>query len=201
MSDQHSDPQDPQGAADGFGDDQQEQPTTLTEEEVLAKMAEQSDSEQPDDDAASVEEPVEGTAEPDVAQQLAERTEDLQRVTAEYANFRRRTERDRAAVVDAAKASVVAELLAVVDDLELAEKHGDLQGPLKAVNDKIRATFTKFGVIEFGAEGDEFDPERHEAVQDTSTDETKVIGTVLRSGWAMGDRLIRTAMVIIADPA
>ena len=201
MSDQHSDPQDPQGAADGFGDDQQEQPTTLTEEEVLAKMAEQSDSEQPDDDAASVEEPVEGTAEPDVAQQLAERTEDLQRVTAEYANFRRRTERDRAAVVDAAKASVVAELLAVVDDLELAEKHGDLQGPLKAVNDKIRATFTKFGVIEFGAGGDEFDPERHEAVQDTSTGETKVIGTVLRSGWAMGDRLIRTAMVIIADPA
>ncbi|WP_326489700.1 nucleotide exchange factor GrpE [Corynebacterium argentoratense] len=201
MSDQHSDPQDPQGAADGFGDDQQEQPTTLTEEEVLAKMAEQSDSEQPDDDAASVEEPVEGTAEPDVAQQLAERTEDLQRVTAEYANFRRRTERDRAAVVDAAKASVVAELLAVVDDLELAEKHGDLQGPLKAVNDKIRATFTKLDVIEFGAEGDEFDPERHEAVQDTSTGETKVIGTVLRSGWAMGDRLIRTAMVIIADPA
>lgn len=201
MSDQHSDPQDPQGAADGFGDDQQEQPTTLTEEEVLAKMAEQSDSEQPDDDAASVEEPVEGTAEPDVAQQLAERTEDLQRVTAEYANFRRRTERDRAAVVDAAKASVVAELLAVVDDLELAKKHGDLQGPLKAVNDKIRATFTKLDVIEFGAEGDEFDPERHEAVQDTSTGETKVIGTVLRSGWAMGDRLIRTAMVIIADPA
>lgn len=201
MSDQHSDPQDPQGAADGFGDDQQEQPTTLTEEEVLAKMAEQSDSEQPDDDAASVEEPVEDTTEPDVAQQLAERTEDLQRVTAEYANFRRRTERDRAAVVDAAKASVVAELLAVVDDLELAEKHGDLQGPLKAVNDKIRATFTKLDVIEFGAEGDEFDPERHEAVQDTSTGETKVIGTVLRSGWAMGDRLIRTAMVIIADPA
>lgn len=201
MSDQHSDPQDPQGAADGFGDDQQEQPTTLTEEEVLAKMAEQSDSEQPDDDAASVEEPIEGTVEPDVAQQLAERTEDLQRVTAEYANFRRRTERDRAAVMDAAKASVVAELLAVVDDLELAEKHGDLQGPLKAVNDKIRATFTKLDVIEFGAEGDEFDPERHEAVQDTSTGETKVIGTVLRSGWAMGDRLIRTAMVIIADPA
>lgn len=184
--------------------DQQEEPTTLSEEEALAKLAEQpeqSESEQSDDDATSVEEAVDETVEPDVAQQLAERTEDLQRVTAEYANFRRRTERDRAAVVAAAKASVVAELLAVVDDLELAEKHGDLQGPLKAVNDKIRATFTKFDVVEFGAEGDEFDPERHEAVQDTSTGETKVIGTVLRSGWAMGDRLIRTAMVIIADPA
>ena len=138
--------------------------------------------------------------EPDLSAELAERTEDLQRVTAEYANYRRRTERDRQAVIASAKASVVNQLLDVIDDLELAERHGDLTGPLKSVNDKLRGVFNRLDVAEFGAEGDEFDPERHEAVQDLSEGDDKVIGTVLRRGFAMGDRLLRTAMVIITDP-
>ena len=138
--------------------------------------------------------------EPDLSAELAERTEDLQRVTAEYANYRRRTERDRQAVIASAKASVVNQLLDVIDDLELAERHGDLTGPLKSVNDKLRGVFNRLDVAEFGAEGDEFDPERHEAVQDLSEGDDKVVGTVLRRGFAMGDRLLRTAMVIITDP-
>ncbi|MCX7542999.1 nucleotide exchange factor GrpE [Corynebacterium sp. P5848] len=138
--------------------------------------------------------------EPDLSAELAERTEDLQRVTAEYANYRRRTERDRQAVIASAKASVVNQLLDVIDDLELAGRHGDLTGPLKSVNDKLRGVFNRLDVVEFGAEGDEFDPERHEAVQDLSEGDDKVIGTVLRRGFAMGDRLLRTAMVIITDP-
>ncbi|MCK7638320.1 nucleotide exchange factor GrpE [Corynebacterium pygosceleis] len=137
---------------------------------------------------------------PDLSAELAERTEDLQRVTAEYANYRRRTERDRQAVIASAKASVVNQLLDVVDDLDLAERHGDLTGPLKSVNDKLRAVLTRLDVTEFGAEGDDFDAERHEAVQDLSEGDDKVIGTVLRRGFAMGDRLLRTAMVIITDP-
>ena len=151
------------------------------------------------DEAAADAEAAAG-GEPDLSAELAERTEDLQRVTAEYANYRRRTERDRQAVIASAKASVVNQLLDVIDDLELAERHGDLTGPLKSVNDKLRGVFNRLDVAEFGAEGDEFDPERHEAVQDLSEGDDKVIGTVLRRGFAMGDRLLRTAMVIITDP-
>lgn len=134
--------------------------------------------------------------------ELAERTEDLQRLSAEYANYRRRTDRERKVGVEAAKAKVLGELLPILDDLELAQKHGDLdEGPLKAFRDKLVSVVEGLGVSAFGAEGDEFDAERHEAVQDLSSGDDKVLGTVLRRGYQMNDRLLRTAMVIIADPA
>lgn len=133
--------------------------------------------------------------------QLAERTEDLQRLSAEYTNYRRRVERDRVAVAEGAKADVAAQLLPILDDLDMAEQHGDLTGPLKAVADKLNATFASMKVEAFGVEGDPFDPEWHEAVQDTSTGDEKVLGTVLRKGYRLGDRVLRNAMVIIADPA
>lgn len=135
--------------------------------------------------------------------ELDERTEDLQRVSAEYANYRRRVDRDRQLDRELAKASVAGELLNLADDLDRAEQHGDLaaEGPLKAFADKFRNTLTTLKVAEFGAAGDEFDPEIHEAVQDTSTGDDKVIGDVLRKGYRLDGRLIRTAMVIIADPA
>ena len=134
-----------------------------------------------------------------VEDQLAERTDDLQRVTAEYANFRKRTAREREALVSHAKSSVVTEFLPVMDDLDLVDRHGDLTGPLKAVHDKLTATFDKLGVTRFGDQGDAFDPEIHEAVQDISSGDDKVIGTVLRPGFMLGDKLVRTAMVIISD--
>lgn len=134
--------------------------------------------------------------------ELAERTEDLLRVTAEYANYRKRTERDRAVVISTAKASVVEKFLPIMDDLDLAAQHGDLEeGPLKAFADKFRNIVSGQGLEAFGVEGDAFDPERHEAVQDLSEGDEKVVGTVLRKGYQVGDRLVRTAMVIIADPA
>lgn len=135
--------------------------------------------------------------------ELDERTEDLQRVSAEYANYRRRVDRDRQLDRELAKASVAGELLNLADDLDRAEQHGDLaaEGPLRAFADKFRNTLTTLKVTEFGAAGDEFDPEIHEAVQDTSTGDDKVIGDVLRKGYRLDERLIRTAMVIIADPA
>ena len=138
----------------------------------------------------------------DVEAQLAERTEDLQRVSAEFANYRRRTERDRQGIIDTAKASVLAQLLPILDDLELARQHGDLrEGPLKAFADKFTATVTGLKLTPFGEEGEDFDPEIHEAVQDLSSGEDKALGTVLRRGYRVGDRVVRTAMVIIADPA
>ena len=134
--------------------------------------------------------------------QLAERTESLQRVSAEYANYRRRTERERSQAGDNAKAKFATQLLPLLDDLDLAEQHGDLsEGPMKAFADKFRAIVSGQGITEFGAEGDEFNPEIHEAVQDLSQGDTKVVGTVLRKGYMVGDRLVRNAMVIIADPA
>lgn len=139
------------------------------------------------------------TASPE--EQLAEAIDSQQRIAAEFANYRRRTERDRVSIGAVAKISVLSELLPIIDDLDLANKHGDLTGPLKAVNDKLRGVFTKYEVTQFGTEGDDFNPELHEAVQDLSEGDTKVVGTVLRHGYMMGDRLIRTAMVIIADPA
>ncbi len=140
---------------------------------------------------------------PDVEAELAERTEDLQRVSAEYANYRRRTERDREALVLNAKASVLTALLPVLDELELAQQHGDMEdgSPLKAFGDKLRDTLKGQKLEPFGEEGEAFDPEMHEAVQDLSSGEEKALGTVLRKGYKVGDRLVRTAMVIIADPA
>ena len=138
----------------------------------------------------------------DIELQLAERTESLQRVSAEYANYRRRTERERGELANTAKAKFATQLLPLLDDLDLAEQHGDLeQGPLKAFADKFRAIVAGQGIEEFGAEGDAFNPEIHEAVQDLSQGDTKAVGTVLRKGYMIGDRLVRNAMVIIADPA
>lgn len=132
--------------------------------------------------------------------ELAERTEDLQRVTAEYTNYRRRVERDRASVITGAKAEVAAELLPILDDLEMAEQHGDLTGPLKSMSDKLQSVMASMKVEKFGEEGDEFDPNCHEAVQDTSNGDDKVLATILRRGYRLGDRVLRNAMVIIGDP-
>lgn len=152
---------------------------------------------------ADVEPDADGDGEvSDLEAQLAERTEDLQRVTAEYANYRRRTERERQAVVETAKAKVIAEFLPILDDLDLARQHGDLEeGPLKAIATKLEGILTGQKLAPFGEEGDAFDPEIHEAVQDLSSGGEQVLGTVLRRGYRVGERLVRTAMVIIADPA
>ena len=151
---------------------------------------------------AEAEASAETPAEPTVEEQLAERTEDLQRLNAEYTNYRRRTERERSQVIEAAKAQVLGQFLPILDDLALARQHGDLEdGPLKSISDKLVGVLTAQKVEAFGAEGDAFDPEIHEAVQDLSSGSEQVIGTVLRQGYRVGEKLIRTAMVIIADPA
>lgn len=174
------------------------------EQDLNPEDVEEIDAALADVDAQFSEESPEADAEVEeedpTARELAERVEDLQRLSAEYTNYRRRTERERQAAVDAAKAGVVAELLPIVDDLVLAKQHGDLEeGPLKAFADKFRNTLTSLGVEAFGEEGEPFDPEFHEAVQDMSSGEEKVLGTVLRQGFRIGERIIRPAMVVIGD--
>lgn len=135
-----------------------------------------------------------------ITKELAERTADLQRLTAEYANYRRRVERDRQATIDAAKAAVVSELLGVLDDLDRARAHGDLEsGPLKSVADKLADALNKQGLQEFGTEGEPFDPTLHEAVQHEGSGHDPVIGLVMRKGYRFGDRVLRHALVGVTD--
>lgn len=146
-----------------------------------------------------VEKALSSEASPESAE-LAERTADLQRVSAEYTNYRRRAEREKAAIGESAKASVVAQFLDVVDDLDRARAHGDLEsGPLKAVGDKLTRILTGLGLEGFGEEGDVFDPELHEAVQMEGDGTHPVLGTILRKGYRVGDRVLRHAMVTVTD--
>jgi len=138
----------------------------------------------------------------DTARQLAERTEDLQRVTAEYANYRRRVDRDRTLVVDQAAERFAAQLFPIVDDIERARDHGDLTGAFKVVADRVLGLLDGLGVAAFGTAGDPFDPALHEAViHDTSGEvDVPTATTVLRQGYRRGDRVLRTAMVAVTDP-
>jgi molecular chaperone GrpE len=134
---------------------------------------------------------------------LEERTRDLQRLQAEYANYRKRAERDRLAAGELAIGRTLAELLPVLDDLDRARAHGDLTGALKAVADHFDTVFTKLGLQAFGEEGDEFDPSIHEAVMHDESPEVNAptATKVLRKGYLHGDRLLRPAMVGVTDPA
>jgi molecular chaperone GrpE len=136
----------------------------------------------------------------DRADEAAELKATLQRVKAEYDNYRKRSVRQEQAAADRAKAGVVTLLLPVLDDLDRARSHGDLDsGPLKSVADKLNAAFESLGLTAFGAEGDPFDPEHHEAVQHEGDGSNPVLGTVMRQGYRLGDRVLRHAMVGVVD--
>ncbi|MGH8861122.1 MAG: nucleotide exchange factor GrpE [Jatrophihabitantaceae bacterium] len=140
------------------------------------------------------------SAEPDL---LAERTADLQRLQAEYTNYRRRTERDRQLAGEAAISRVLTALLPVLDNLDRARDHGDLTGGLKAVADQLDGVFGKLGLVAFGEVGDPFDPSVHEAVLHDESDAVDVATctSVMRPGYKHNDRLLRAAMVGVSDPA
>ncbi len=139
----------------------------------------------------------------DLRSDLDERTKDLQRVTAEYANYRKRVERDRLAVVEQATGAVLTSLLPILDDIDRARQHGDLTGAFAAVAEQLQNNLTKLGLTTFGEPGDVFDPTWHEAVASTpSADVTEpTCAEVLRRGYALGDRLLRAAMVAVAEPS
>jgi molecular chaperone GrpE len=139
----------------------------------------------------------------ELAAQVEERTADLQRITAEYANYRRRVDRDRESVLANARAQFVGELFTVLDDLDRAQAHGDLTGPFKSVADKIVAVVGKLGLESYGEVGELFDPAVHEAVQheesNVSGPSVTVVSMVLRKGYRLADRVLRPAMVAVVD--
>jgi molecular chaperone GrpE len=136
-------------------------------------------------------------------EKIAELTADLQRVQADYANYRKRALRDQEATGERAKAAVVSQLLGVLDDLDRARSHGDLESsPLKSVADKLVGALTGLGLTAFGAEGDDFDPALHEAVQhegDGGEGSKPVIGNVMRHGYKLGEQVLRHALVGVVD--
>ncbi|HEX3781125.1 MAG TPA: nucleotide exchange factor GrpE [Pseudonocardiaceae bacterium] len=156
--------------------------------------------------AAEGEEPStagagESAGDAELRAQLAERTADLQRLTAEYANYRKRVERDRDSAAANAKAMLVGQLLSVLDDVERAEAHGDLTGAFKVVADKLAATLQRSGLTAFGETDEPFDPSVHEAVQHDTSSEVSgpTVTAVLRRGYRFGDRVVRAALVTVTD--
>ena len=155
---------------------------------------------------AEQEPPAEDVAPDPVAeleQKVAELTNDLQRKQAEFINYKRRVEDDRVRAVETGKQKVLAELLTVLDDLGRAEEHGELVGGFKAVADQLNATVAKFDLESYGAVGEPFDPNLHEAVFHAGEDpnvEVQSIAQVMRTGYKVGDRVLRAAVVGVVDP-
>ncbi|WP_395245093.1 nucleotide exchange factor GrpE [Agromyces sp. MMS24-K17] len=156
------------------------------------------------DDVLTVED-ILNAAEAEVQDPSDEHLADLKRVTAEYANYRRRTEQNREVERERAVGAAVSVLLPVLDDLDRAEKHGDLEGdsPFATIAAKLRGAVEKLGLAPFGAAGDVFDPQVHEAIfQQPSPDvETETVADVVETGYTLGSTLIRVAKVVVKVPA
>ncbi len=162
-------------------------------------------------DTASVDDvATDGDGHPD-AVLAAERLADLQRLQAEYVNYKRRVDRDRALVQERVVRDVLESLLPVLDDIHAAREHGDLDGgPFAAIADKLESTLGRYGLARYGAKGEEFDPQQHEALMhapwpagddDLPRDATATtVVTVLQPGYRAGEQVLRPARVAVADP-
>jgi molecular chaperone GrpE len=138
----------------------------------------------------------------DLEGQLGERIADLQRVKAEYDNYRRRVERDRVVVAEQALASVLTGLMPVLDDIGRAREHGELQGGFRSVAEALEATLTKLGLETYGEPGEEFDPTIHEALTSGYSAEVAVptCELVISPGYRLGGRILRPARVGVVEP-
>jgi len=133
--------------------------------------------------------------------ELAERTADQQRLQAEFVNYKRRVERDRQQVVELAQGKVIGELLGVLDDIGRARDHGELEGGFRRVAESLESALTKMGLEQFGAEGEAFDPNLHEALMHQVSNEVEEdsVAAVLQPGYRFGERVLRVARVSVAQ--
>ena len=160
--------------------------------------------------------PGTGTEEPDVRSEdelldemkgtIAELTGDLQRLQAEYLNYKRRVDRDRELVLQNSKIAVLNALLPVLDDIDRAREHEELSGGFKAVAEGVERVVSGAGLVRFGAPGDEFDPRLHEALSHSYADPAEGLTTttcqhVVQAGYQYGERVVRPAKVVVVDPA
>lgn len=191
------------GAENGANGAEFEEPVTVTDRRRIDPEtgdvradAEQTDPAGQDEAAAESGSPA---AEP--TDEVAELTAALQRERAQFANFKRRAAEEQQGSVAYGKRVLIEKLLPILDDLDRAREHGDLEdGPLRALSDKLLDVLGAEGLDAFGVSGEEFDPELHEAVQNDGQGSTPVLGSVYRRGYRVADRVIRTAMVTVTDP-
>ena len=150
----------------------------------------------------SAPQPTSTTDEAALEAALAERTADLQRLQADYTNYRRRVERDREAVRELALVNILTNLLPVLDDIGRAREHGELEGGFKSVADALEAAVGKLGLERFGEPGEPFDPSVHEALTHAhSADVTEPTAVqVFQPGYRIGDRVVRPARVGVVEP-
>jgi molecular chaperone GrpE len=139
----------------------------------------------------------------DLQRQLRERTEDLQRLQAEYVNYKKRVDRDREATREAAVGTVLARLLGVLDDIGRAREHDELVGGFRAVAELLERTVASLGLEAYGKEGEPFDPYLHEALTHTYSDDVSepTCVHVMEVGYRIGDRILRPARVAVAEPS
>lgn len=200
-------PHDEGGTPPAAGEQEQEGPVIRNRRRIDPETGQvRPDSERepasPAPSAPAGEQPGQDAVGEDVATQLAERTADLQRLQAEYANYRKRVDRDRVAVREQALANVMSELLPVLDDIGRAREHGELTGGFKSVAESLETIVTKLGLTRYGEKGEAFDPMVHEALMHTySPDVTEsVCMEILQPGYRVADRIVRPARVTVAEP-
>ena len=174
-------------------------------EEPAKEPQESAEAEEALEETEEVSEEAGDEGDKDAIDRELEIFQDLQRLQADFVNYRARVERDRGVERQLAVAEAIRAFLPAMDDLTRAEAHGDLQDgtPMAAIAQKLRAAGEKFGLSAFGEKGEAFDPEKHEAlVQNPSEEVTKpVIADVIELGYMVGDRLLRPAKVAVSVPA
>jgi molecular chaperone GrpE len=210
VTDQNPTADQPDGAEAMVGSEEFEPTTAEAAEQEQAAVAGQ----QPAGETVTGEPVAAGAAaeqgsevHPDTAL-AAERLTDLQRLQAEYVNYKRRVDRDRAVVQERAVRDVLETLLPVLDDISGAREHGDLtDGPFAKIADKLESTLGRFGLERYGAVGEEFDPNLHEALMHTAwpadgsvSGESTTVVQVLQPGYRAGEQVLRAARVAVADP-
>lgn len=188
----HAEGESPAGAAppggSSFGD-------------VAGEMSEQTEVESPIDEPCA-DEPDEALAA--ARADVVALTGDLQRLQAEYLNYKRRVDRDRELIRQNATYAALAPVVEVLDTIDRAREHGPLEGGFKAVADQLERAVAGVGLVRFGAAGDEFDPTKHEALSHLGQDPDVQVPTakvVAKAGYAIGDRVVRAAQVLVVDPA
>lgn len=197
-----SDPEEPQVPEDAQGD------TAAQASEAPADggSGPDGDEELTVDDILGAAQNADAAAEDAVLADLeSQLLNDLKRLQAEYANYRRRTEEQREVEIDRATGAVAKGLLPVLDDLDRAEKHGDLEEgtPFAAIAEKLRGIAERMGLITYGAAGEVFDPQHHEAIFQAPTPGTTepTILEVVEVGYRLGSVELRPAKVVVAVPA
>jgi len=159
----------------------------------------------PIEDAAPTEEAA-PTGDEELAQarkELSERTLDLQRLQAEYLNYKRRVDRDRELVRQNATFAVLGPIIDVLDTIDRAREHGELEGGFKAVGEQLERAVASMGLVRFGDPGDAFDPTLHDALSHMGTSPDVNVVTcrhIVKSGYRFGDRVVRPAQVVVVDP-